>query len=222
VVHNEASQTGFDMTANQLIDEGRRIQRRTVLLTPDGAAECAAIWYGKDQRKESDLGCRCWLSVNGNFIPSRNAPGWLSILTDDECKGGRIEVTTSAPKLDGVRLYPREIVVLPPIDAVVARGSSAVGQWLAENNWKREWRYNSNFRDRAIAEAYEVVERRENPLYWKGAYAVLGGWHVGWPDDDLNDLMDEKLLVQTFMDSEPWVEAWELRSGSFKVIQRIT
>ena len=211
------------MTANQFIDEGRRIQRQTVLLTPDGAGDGAAIWYGHNSTEEADDGCRCWLSVNGSFIPSWNTPGWLSVFTDDEaCEGGRIEVTPAVPKSDGLRLYAREIAVLPPIDAVIARGSSAVGEWLAENNWKREWRYNSNFRDRAVAEAYQAVERRENPLYWKGAYAALGGWHMGWPDNDWHDLVDEKLLVQTYMDSEPWVEAWELRSGSFKVIQRIT
>jgi hypothetical protein len=105
---------------------------------------------------------------------------------------------------------------------VITCGSTRVNQWLSENNWKREWRYNSNFRDKDVAQAYEAVERRENPLYWKGAYASLGGWHIGWPDDDWHDLVDERLLVQTYMDSEPWVEAWELRSGAFKIIQRIT
>jgi hypothetical protein len=214
---------GFDMTADQLINEGRRIQRRTVLLAPDVAGDCAAIWYDHKDREESADGCRCWLSVNGTFIPSRNKAGWLSVFAEHRGGGGgRILVTPSVLKSDGIRLYAREIVVLPPLDAVISYGSLAVGQWLTENNWKREWRYNSNFRDRAVAEAYQAVERRENPLYWKGAYASLGGWHVGWPDEDWHELVNEKLLVQTYMDSEPWIEAWELRSGAFRVIQRIT
>jgi hypothetical protein len=57
---------------------------------------------------------------------------------------------------------------------------------------------------------------------WKDAYATLGGWHMGWPDDDWHDLLDAKLLVHTYMDSEPWVEAWQLPFGAMKVIQRIT
>jgi hypothetical protein len=28
--------------------------------------------------------------------------------------------------------------------------------------------------------------------------------------------------VHTYMDSEPWIEAWQLSSGEVKVIQRIT
>jgi hypothetical protein len=34
--------------------------------------------------------------------------------------------------------------------------------------------------------------------------------------------MDAKLLVHTYMDSEPWVEAWQLPTGELKVIQHIT
>jgi hypothetical protein len=93
---------------------------------------------------------------------------------------------------------------------------------LEQNDWPRDERYNSNFRDHALVEKYEAIERQENPLFWKDAYATLGGWHMGWADDDWHDLLDAKLLVHTYMDSEPWVEAWQLPSGGMKVIQRIT
>jgi hypothetical protein len=210
------------MTAEELIQEGRRLQRRTILLEPEGSGERAAIWYGRSEDEPSG-GHRCWLSVDARFVPSFEGQGWLSILTNDElCEGGRVEVSTSPHNSKGVALFPREISVLPPIDAVIARGSLAVDQWLNENNWRRDWRYNSNFRDRAIVEEYETIQQEENPLYWKDAYATLGGWHMGWPDDDWHDLLDAKLLVLTYKDSEPWVEAWQMSSGEFKVIQRIT
>jgi hypothetical protein len=211
------------MTIDQLIEEGRRLQRPTILLTPNGVGDCAAIWYGHDCEDELADGHRCWISVNARFVPSFEGHGWLSIFTDDgSCRGGRVDVSLAAFKTDGVPLYPQEIQVLPPIDAVIARGSSAIERWLGENKWQRDWRYNSNFRDRAIVEKYQAIERRENPLYWESAYATLGGWHMGWPDDDWHDLLDAKLLVQTYKDSEPWVEAWQLPSRQFKVIQRIT
>jgi hypothetical protein len=41
-------------------------------------------------------------------------------------------------------------------------------------------------------------------------------------DDDWHDLLDERLMVFTIRDSEPWVEAWRTRAGQFSVIQRIT
>ena len=53
-------------------------------------------------------------------------------------------------------------------------------------------------------------------------FAMLGGWHFPGQDDDWEELMDEHLMVLTFRDSEPWVEAWRLRTGEFKVLQRIT
>jgi hypothetical protein len=210
------------MTVDELIAEGRRLQRRTILLTPNGSGDPVAFWYGRYDEETRD-GHRCWISVDAHSVPSFNGRGWLSIFTDDRsCQGGRVEVAPELRKRNGVPLHAKEIAVLPTIDAVIARGSPAVERWLVDNAWQRDWRYNANFRDHHIVEKYEAVEREENPLYWKDAYATLGGWHMGWPDDDWHDLVDAKLLVHTYMDSEPWVEAWQLPSGEMKVIQRIT
>lgn len=211
------------MTADELIAEGRRLQRPTTLLTPDGSGDPAGLWYGHDCDEEPTDGHHCWICVDAGVIPSFAGRGWLSIFTDEEsCEGGRVDPSSSPYSRSGVRLYAKQIAVLPTIDAVIARGSTAVERWLAENKWQRDWRYNSNFRDRAIVEKYEAVERLENPLYWHDVYATLGGWHMGWPDHDWHDLLDAKLLVHTYMDSEPWVEAWQLPSGQMKVIQRVT
>jgi hypothetical protein len=213
------------MTFDELIEEGRHLERRTVLLTPAGSGDVAAIWYGREHARKSSDGYRCWLAVDSRFIPSFKGPGWLTIYTNAETfQGGRVEVLPARPKIEGSPLLSKEIQVLPPIDAVIARGSPQVDRWLADNNWKRSWRYNSNFAERELVQRYQAVEYRENPLYWNDefAYASLGGWHMGWPDDDWHELLGEKLLIQTYAESEPWVEVWELPSGQFKVIQRIT
>ena len=61
-----------------------------------------------------------------------------------------------------------------------------------------------------------------HPLYQDGdVYAVLDGWHWPGPDHDWHDLIDEHLMILTVRDSEPWVEAWRMRTGEFRVIQRI-
>jgi hypothetical protein len=208
------------MTADELISEGRRLQRPTTLLMEVGAGDVAAIWHGRSRgRTDPD---RLWISVNAKCIPQCDISGWLSIFTSRAASGGRVDVSPMVPTAGGVRLYGVAISLLPPIDAVIALGSPAVGEWLAANNWRRDWRYNRNFKDRAIVEKYEAVQWQEHSLYLEGAYATLGGWHRGWPDGDWHDLLDAKLLVQTYMDSEPWVEAWRLPSGEFKVIRRIT
>ena len=108
-------------------------------------------------------------------------------------------------------------------DAVFARGSNAVGDWIHSHGWERTDRYNSDFKDAAIVDAYERDWQREFPIYFESdIYAVLGGWHFPMADDDWHELIDEQLLVFTLRDSEPWVEAWRTRAGEFKVIQRIT
>jgi len=112
---------------------------------------------------------------------------------------------------------------LPPIDAVFARGSEAVGEWIRSHGWERTWGYNDNFRGRDLVREYDNVWKREFPLYFKSdIYAVLGGWHMPFYDDDWHDLIDDCLMVLTNSDPEPWVEAWRTRMGQFKVIQRIT
>jgi hypothetical protein len=211
------------MTLDELIEEGRRIQRPTVLLEPEGEGDVAAIWYGRDHGEETSDHHQCWLSVKASAVPSYDLRGWISVFTDEElCSGGRIETSASPWSSDGIRLYPTQIEVLPPIDAIFMTGSSAVEKWLVENKWERDWGYNSNFRDSRIVDRYESLQQAESPLFRNDAYATLGGWHIPWPDDDWNDLLDAKLLVQTYRDSEPWVEAWRLASGELKVLQRIT
>jgi len=213
------------LTIEELIAEGRRIKRPTVLLTPAGSGEVAAIWYGRDNAFKSSDGQRCWLAIDTRFIPSLAEQGWLAIFTNDKTfQGGHVELLSAPPTKEGSPLLSKEIEVLPPIDAVMALGSPAVDQWLAENGWRRQWSYNRNFRDRALVEKYEAVERRENPRFWKDsfAYASVGGWQMVWPDGDWKELLEATLLVQTYAESEPWVEVWKLPSGQFKVIQRIT
>ena len=123
----------------------------------------------------------------------------------------------------GTKLYAHAASVLPPIDAVFARGSEAVGEWIHSHGWERTYRYNDNFPDRDLVWEYEKVWKREFPLYFKSdIYAVLGGWHMPFADHDWHDLIDDCLMVITVRDSEPWVEAWRNRTGQFKVIQRIT
>jgi hypothetical protein len=120
-------------------------------------------------------------------------------------------------------LYAHSAAVLPPIDAVFARGADALGEWIASHGWRRSDPYNDNFGGKSIVAPYQRTWFEEFPLYNESdVYAALGGWHVPWPDDNWHDLIDDQLMVFTIRDSEPWVEAWHTRTGEFKVIQRIT
>jgi hypothetical protein len=214
------------MTPEMLMSEGRRLARPAVSLRPRGNGPVAAVWHECDEGEIETSGYRCWITVDGRFVPglSKEVSGCLSVFTDErECQGGRVEVHPVLPKRPGVNLHACEESVLPPIEAIFARGSDVVGEWLAANDWPRDERYNDNFPDSAVVKEYEREWFKSYPLYRQDdTYAVLGGWHWPCADGDWYQLIDEQLVVLTIRDSEPWVESWRLRSGQFKVIQRIT
>jgi hypothetical protein len=214
------------MTAELLIEEGRKLQRSCAFLTPERNGEVAAVWHERDEDEILATGERCWLTVNARHIPglSPMLTGHLSIFSDEyDCESGRVEVAPSRPKRAGTELFAHPASVLPPIDAVFARGSEAIGDWIRSHGWRRTDRYNDNFKDAAIVREYERVWHREFPIYFESnIHAVLGGWHFPMADRDWHELLDEQLMVFTLRDSEPWVEAWRMRTGLFRVIQRIT
>jgi hypothetical protein len=214
------------MTFEQLIEEGRKLQRPCVFLRPKRNGPVAAIWYERDAKEIEATGHRLWLTVDARHVPglSPSITGYISVFTDDKkCQGGRVDLTSTWPTQVGTKLYAHAALVLPPIDAVFARGSEAVGEWIHSHGWERTDRYNDNFADRDLVWEYEKVWKREFPLYFKSdIYAVLGGWHMPFADHDWHDLIDDCLMVLSDRDSEPWVEAWRNRTGQFKVIQRIT
>jgi hypothetical protein len=214
------------MTPEQLIAEGRKLQRPCIFLRPQGIGPVAAIWHERNDDEIESTGHHCWLTVDARHIPGlpSSVSGYISVFTDEKkCQGGRVEVTPSWPTRAGTELYVHTASVLPPIDAVFACGSEIVGEWIRSHGWERTERYNDNFEDAAIVTEYEQIWTREFPLYSESdIYAVLGGWHWPCADDDWHDLIDEQLMVLTVRDSEPWVEAWRTRAGKFRVIQRVT
>ena len=214
------------MTTEQLIEEGRKLQRPCVFLRPHGTGPVAAIWHARNDDEIEATGHHCWLTVDARHIPGLppTVAGFVSVFTNEESyEGGRVEIAPTWPDRPGVQLYAHPASVLPPIDAVFLRGMDAVSEWLQSVGWQRDWLYNSNFKDKVIANAYQKVFTSEYPIYFESdIYAMLGGLHLEFPDPDWQQLVDEHLMVMTLRDSDPWVEAWHTRSGQFRVIQRIT
>jgi hypothetical protein len=220
------------MELEDLIAEGRALMRPTVLLRASGGESIAARWYGLGAYEVDEDDFPCWLTVDCQYIPNwiSAKPQYLSLFTNKDCLSGYVALTDDWPDREGVDLYAHTAEVLPPIEAVFARGSQQIDDWLAANNWKREWGWNDWFGrsgglpgpNTEIAYHYIRQWQSECPLYLPGVYAALGGWHSPGPDTDWHDLIDEHLCVLTVEDAEPWVEAWQMSDGTFRVIQRIT
>ncbi len=214
------------MTGEQLIAEGRHLARPCVYLRLSGE-HFAAIWGGEGIVWCGDGPYRHWLSIACRFIPAGNdgVTGCLSIYThEDDCVSGMVTVDDSLTlpdPTDGLKLYAHPESSLPPLEAVFKLGSSDVADWLRANNWQPDWGFNDNFPDRTPVDSYERAYQNQLPLFNDSAHAVLGGWHMPWPDGDWDELVDKRLIAWTFAESEPWVEVWD-DEGRFRVIQRIT
>ena len=213
------------MTIEELILEGRKLQRPCSFLKPTGKGERVAMWFEADPDDESITDWRRWMTIRSDAVPQENPRGLFHFsLYTNGCEKGLLDFVDDWPPREGVRLYAHPANVLPPIDAVFALGSEKVGEWLKANNWKRSTRYSSSFGGADLVNEYERIWFSEHPIFKNDSevYAFTGGWHLPGQDSDWHDLVPAKLLVTTIRDSEPWVEAFQMPDGSFKVIQRIT
>src|SRR3954470_20181139 len=133
------------MTADELIAEGRRLARPTVILRSQGEGEFAAVWHPWNRDEE----VRCWLTVDSYLIPTAPNLGgrYLSVFANTRSEGGHIEANDEWPNRSGTKLFAQLEEILPPIDAIFANGSEPVGEWLIANNWERNEPFNSNFAD---------------------------------------------------------------------------
>ena len=213
------------MTGEELIAEGRQLQRPSWFLRPEPLGEVAAIWHDCNEDEIESTGHHCWITIDARFVPGlpSSTIKFLRVLTnEDDCEGGKIEVSAENNRREGIKLYAHPANVIPPLDAVMLKGSDAVGQWLAAHKWQRDWGYNGNFQDEA-AKAYNRVWFAEHPMYRESdIFAILGGWHFQFPDSDWMNQLEDQHVILTLRDSEPWVEGWLTRNRDFKVFQRIT
>jgi hypothetical protein len=175
------------------------LARPSVLLkrSPD-AGPPAGVWGGDGIVPAPSGPFRHWLSVDCRFLPVGLGPsgGILSVYTnEDDCVAGHAayDPTAKLATAAGHILYAHSAKPLPPPDALSAE----------------------------MDDAYIQIWQENCPLYTREAAAVLGGWHFPWPDGDWEELREQRLLVWTLEDSEPWVEVWAELIG-YRVIQRIT
>ena len=212
------------MTAEELIKEGRVLTRPSIYLTAEPSGPVAAMWYPRDYEDYNRTRVQCWLTVDTrhipDFLPSEQT--FITVFSHERRPDdGRVEITKTWPRQDGIPLYTHPMSLLPPIDVVFALGSPAIDAWLSSHGCKRTDDFLSSLEDDAIRE-YERAWQAESPYFAEQVYAVLGGWHMPWPEGDFNELLKDQLLIWTLQDPEPWVEVWRTAAGNFRVLQRIT
>lgn len=191
------------MNTADFMAEAENLSRVGYLLRSSGPGEPVAYWHGIEVGKP----CICFAHQSR----------WLTVSLDDEA--GAVHVS-NAPLRSEIPLYAEKYLSLPPIDALFLLGSDKIERFLSEHDWPRSEPFNSNFPNE-LAHDYERIWQRNCPMYRKDVAAVLGGWNMPWPEGDFEQLISAELLVWTFEQSEPWVEAY-YSENMFRVFQRIT
>jgi hypothetical protein len=110
---------------------------------------------------------------------------------------------------DGIELIGTEDVALPPEEALEIYGSEEMRKVLHDPDQV------------GLLESYP----ERCPLHYadrEGIYAMLGGWHVPWPENDAYDNEPGRLVLWTFKEAEPWLEVWQRPAGHLEVVPRIT
>lgn len=210
------------MDAARFREECRRLARpRLNLRRREGPRDVVGVWGGSGPLPlppppgpwEHRITVSCdWLHRNGFGLS-----GLLAVYERRDDVPFREQF--AAVRADGVRtdwsagggigLVGAEDVALPPVEALEIYGSEAIRRLLEGP-------------DRAsLLDTYE----EQCPLHYadeEGIYAMLGGWHVSWPEDDAYDAEPGRLVLWTFRDAEPWLEVWQRHSGQLAVVPRIT
>ncbi len=149
------------MTSEQLIEEGRKLQPPSVFLRPEGPGPVAAIWRERDDDELESTGHHCWLTVDARHVPGLppSVTGYLSVFADEEnCEGGRVEVTQSWPKRAGIKtLRPYRLRCCRPSTPCSLAALRLFGEWIQSHGFERTDRYNNNFKGRDIVEEYQRI-----------------------------------------------------------------
>jgi hypothetical protein len=219
------------MTLEELIEEGERLSKPSLLLVDSiEQSGIAGYWHGGEPLTDGTAR-RLWLTLDCTWLSrhgSRLRDGVMCIYEHISKSGeqqGRVTYTPnqnlSTLTVEGLPLYGIEAESFPPIQAVCLYGSEHVEQWVESLGLSR--RDYDAVEQTPLGEAYQNIWLARSPLgnNKESIVAVMGGWHMLWPDDDFYMPPEINLIVWTFRNAEPYIEVWE-RLPNFRVYFRIT
>jgi hypothetical protein len=220
------------MTLDELIAEGERLAKPSLLLSPEPNRQPpVAFWGGQgrrgytgreDDRHKVTFDCS-WLASVGVEVEGvigvydvDDRWGWVKPVHVDYTPELRL---ADAGCSGGLPLYGHERRSLAPLPAICLYGGDRITAWLAESGLKRT---DYDFAESSeLGQEYRRAWTKQSPLYEKQYAAALHGWHQQWPEDDFYMPAEMTLLLWTFWDAEPWLELWQ-RRPNFRVELRIT
>jgi hypothetical protein len=227
------------MKLDDLIAEGESLIRPCFLLTRTPPARLGGFWGGERRDKPNALppeatalkSLRHIITIDEALLAELRLPSAapLSLFEAKHVDGNesyRVERAPSPPfeeiSCTGEPLYAVPADSFPPIEAVCLYGSARIREWLRKLGLARH-QYSDVFCS-PIARQYMDEFTRRAPLYSGKADAIVGGWHVIWPEDDFFMPLEMRLVLTTIRDSEPFFEIWvtDGHINNYSVRSRIT
>ena len=212
------------MDVATLVEQAELLSRPAVYLSPTHEGDQVGVWWGPSHGS-GEHNDNCWLSLDCVLLPELGfSKGALEVVWHAHSGTGSAAVAASVAQRPAALAHPLRALrgrSLPPIDALFRFGSDVIGRWLETCGWQRDWGYNDNFPD-GLARQYLHLFEQEHPLYTDSAWVVVGGWHFPWPDGDWASRLQDRLVVTTYRDSEPWLEVWATTDDLLQVKARTT
>jgi hypothetical protein len=211
------------MNLQTLISEGERIAKPSLHLVEGSVGHPEGFWRGSRPQRE---GHQHWVTITYGRLQdldvdlSRHFSVFLDSVGNPWLAGNETEAVASDTQFNGIPLVGIARKSFPPLEALCLYGSGVIEEWLKSVGLSRLDA--GDIYQMEIVEAYNQTYQARSPLYSTEVYAVLGGWHMLWPDDDTYDRGDDRLVLWTFKDAEPWIEVWLTGSGKLKAQSRIT
>jgi hypothetical protein len=226
------------MTLDELIAEGESLVRPCFLLTGAPSGRLGGFWGGERQDKHNAVppaavaleSLRHIITIDQTLLGELNLPSAapLSVFEIKLVDGNeRYSVERNPLPLfekiscTGDPLYAVPAESFPPIEAVCLYGSARIGEWLRDLDLARH-QYDCIFR-LPVVQDYMDADTRLAPFYSGKADAIVGGWHMMWPEDDFFMPLEMRLVLTTIRDAEPYYEIWAAGAvNNLSVKARIT
>jgi len=210
------------MDQNQLITEGEAIAKPCFILTSQPQGEVVGYWGGVRGDIPNSLppevtrfvSRRHLVTVSDGLLVQLGIDrlGPISLFEWVDTAGKphlRVErdprIQFNSFTCSGEPLYATESSSFPPFEALCLHGSPAIAAWLASLGLQRH-EYWKVPRD-SISE-YLAAYQHRFPLFEVSADAIVGGWHIMWPEDDFYMPAEMIQLMLTLRDAEPWYSIW--------------
>lgn len=211
------------MNIDALISEGEKLSRPCVILHEGLLNEqTVGFWGGRGvppSLTEHWISIDCiWLkhigiNISGSISVFHDSKTDKWLVSNDQKVGFREKV------VNGIPLNGMVSTSFPPLEALCLYGGDEIEKWL-QSLGKLRTDFNE-LHNSEIGKAYNREFQRRCPLYTGQVDAVIGGWHMMWPESNSYDEHGLQMYLWTFRDAEPWIEVWP-QNNELKAVDRIT